>query len=282
MQSITNFWKTTTGKLAIIGGGGIVGLLSICFVCTVCGALTGSNDATQEAVSRPTRTPTIPSRTEAPTELQPTETLIQLIPTETPTALSPTETPGTEILPTETPIPEVLKPIVTAGEYKVNLRSGPGTDYEIVGTLPSGESLEIVGRNADSSWWQVSTQNGLAWVAAEVVIANNVDNTIPIVEAPPPPVQPTPIEQAPQPADSPTVAPPQPTTVPVAPAEPAFTGKTVDPPWWPCAEGQIKGNRDSGKYHVPGGQFYDKTYEGVECFNTEAEAEAAGYVRSKR
>jgi hypothetical protein len=284
MQGITNLWKTTTGKLTIIGGGGVAGLLSICFVCTVCSAFVGSNENTQEAVSRPTQTPIESLAIETPPtapppekllELQPTEVLIEPTSAETLTALLPTETSVVEVLLTETPTPAILKPIVTASENEINLRNGPGTDYEVVGTLPAGESLEIVGRNTNSSWWQVSTQTGLAWVAAEVVAANNIDDSIPIVEAPPPPVQPLPVEQSPQPTSAPT-------SVPVAPAQPVFTGETVDPPWWPCAEGQIKGNRDSGKYHVPSGQFYDKTYEGVECFNTETEAEAAGYIRSQR
>lgn len=291
MQGIIDFWRTTSGKFAIISGGGVAGLLSICFACTVCSALIGSNDTTSEISSRPSRTPTSLSLTSAvsesqptatPTEEVPTATPTKVISTETPTLLPSTEIPTAELLPTETPLPEALKPLVTAAETEVNLRGGPGTDYETVGTLPSDKSLEITGRNADSSWWQVSTQNGLAWVAAQVVVANNVVDTIPVVEAPPPPVQPAPTEQPPEPTSVPTIPPPAPTAVPVAPVEPAFTGKTVDPPWWPCMEGQIKGNRDSGKYHTSGGQFYDRTYEGVECFATEAEAQAAGYVKSQR
>ncbi|KZL89167.1 thermonuclease family protein [Clostridium magnum] len=48
--------------------------------------------------------------------------------------------------------------------------------------------------------------------------------------------------------------------------------------------GLIKGNINSkGEkiYHVPGGQFYDKTVP-EQWFNTEAEAQAAGYRKSKR
>lgn len=88
------------------------------------------------------------------------------------------------------------------------------------------------------------------------------------------------------PAPKPTVAPPAPAPAPTAAPpvhrDPVFTNNEVDPPWWPCLEGQIKGNRDSKKYHVPGGQFYARTYEGVDCFDSAAAAEAAGFVRSKR
>jgi hypothetical protein len=65
-----------------------------------------------------------------------------------------------------------------------------------------------VGRNANSSWWQVSTTGGLAWVAATVTTASNVDiNTIPIVQPPPAPVTNTPL-------------PPTNTPVPAAPPPP--------------------------------------------------------------
>lgn len=48
-------------------------------------------------------------------------------------------------------------------------------------------------------------------------------------------------------------------------------------------EGKIKGNiSSSGKiYHVPGGAFYKRTVPEI-CFNTEADAQAAGFRKSKR
>lgn len=69
-------------------------------------------------------------------------------------------------------------------------------------------------------------------------------------------------------------------------AAPLFFGegrtREVDPPWWPCEEGQVKGNRDSQIYHTPGGTFYPRTFEGVQCFDTAADADAAGYRPSER
>jgi hypothetical protein len=43
----------------------------------------------------------------------------------------------------------------------------------------------------------------------------------------------------------------------------------------------IKGNQQSGIYHVPGGAYYDVT-DPEECFATEADARAAGYRPSER
>lgn len=79
-----------------------------------------------------------------------------------------------------------------------------------------------------------------------------------------------------------------PTAIPPTVASPAgggdhtFNGKEVSPAWWPCAQGQIKGNLNSMIYHVPTGRDYAKTYENVQCFNSVAEAQAAGFRAAKR
>jgi hypothetical protein len=75
-------------------------------------------------------------------------------------------------------------PLVTANQTNVNIRNGPGIQYAIIGKLLLGQSFEISGRNADSSWWQISTPNGLGWVAAKFTTTSNVDDRIPIVELP--------------------------------------------------------------------------------------------------
>jgi len=68
-----------------------------------------------------------------------------------------------------------------------------------------------------------------------------------------------------------------------APTAVAQTGGAVSgSDSFPCADGQIKGNINSNKYHPPSGQSYAKTVENVICFDTEAAAEAAGFIRAKR
>ncbi|MBX4204595.1 MAG: hypothetical protein KW788_00195 [Candidatus Doudnabacteria bacterium] len=46
-------------------------------------------------------------------------------------------------------------------------------------------------------------------------------------------------------------------------------------------EGKIKGS-STHKYHMPGGVFYKKTTRPIACFDTEAEAKAAGFIKSSR
>jgi hypothetical protein len=69
-------------------------------------------------------------------------------------------------------------------------------------------------------------------------------------------------------------------------SQPTFYGTgqdtTVDPPWYPCQEDQIKGNKNSKIYHIPNGDFYDKTFREVTCFDTAAEAETAGFRASRK
>jgi hypothetical protein len=48
----------------------------------------------------------------------------------------------------------------------------------------------------------------------------------------------------------------------------------------PCQLGQIKGNRNSKIYHVPGGGSYSQTKANVQCFPSESEAQAAGYRKA--
>jgi micrococcal nuclease len=67
------------------------------------------------------------------------------------------------------------------------------------------------------------------------------------------------------------------------PASSSSTGGSVSPlPGGDCpAEAPIKGNANSGIYHVASGQFYGKT-KAEQCFATEQDAQNAGFRKSKR
>jgi len=45
--------------------------------------------------------------------------------------------------------------------------------------------------------------------------------------------------------------------------------------------GKIKGS-SSHKYHLAGGAFYDRTTHPIACFDTETQAQAAGFTKSSR
>jgi hypothetical protein len=87
----------------------------------------------------------------------------------------PTPTPTPPLLPTYTPTMESastgdqvsLKPMATALKA-LNVRTGPGTAFPVIGRLSDGESAEIVGRDEGGFWWQIvfPDANNLGWIAA--------------------------------------------------------------------------------------------------------------------
>lgn len=64
----------------------------------------------------------------------------------------------------------------------VNLRTGASTTFNILSVIPRNTSVAIVGRNADTTWWQVSYRGVVGWVNAGFVTAQpNVNlNQIPV------------------------------------------------------------------------------------------------------
>lgn len=94
--------------------------------------------------------------------------------------------PGATAAPTST----ACSPTVTAN-LNANVRKGPGTVYDAVGALLTGQSAPVAGKNADSTWWYitfVSGPGGYAWIAASTVTANCVPASVSIIAAPPTPV----------------------------------------------------------------------------------------------
>jgi uncharacterized protein YraI len=91
----------------------------------------------------------------------------------------------------------------TAIDY-VNLRSGPGTNYLLLGTVAPGTTGEVTGKSADGAWWQVKVPTsfyspGYAWVAADWVYTANT-GSVPVVAAPEAP--PSDVSTTPPPANS--------------------------------------------------------------------------------
>jgi hypothetical protein len=52
-------------------------------------------------------------------------------------------------------------------------------------------------------------------------------------------------------------------------------------PWAPCKQHQIKGNANIHIYHTPASRPYGRTKDNIVCFDTEAQARAAGYQPAK-
>ncbi len=64
----------------------------------------------------------------------------------------------------------------------VNARSGPGTDFDIIGEIERGAEFDIIGVNPDRSWWQICcVEDVQAWVTSEFVDTLGLVDSVPVV-----------------------------------------------------------------------------------------------------
>ncbi|MEM7117322.1 MAG: SH3 domain-containing protein [Chloroflexota bacterium] len=144
-------------------------------------ALIADTPTTQpEPTDVPTAT-TIPSATPLPT-LSPTPLpTVTSIPSATATA-APTETAvSTEaaVVPsTETPNPE---PQVIVNVDRLNIRSGPSTEYPILFVADAGTAYTVTGSVSAQDWWEVCCVNGdqIGWVFAGSIAFDGDANSVP-------------------------------------------------------------------------------------------------------
>lgn len=109
----------------------------------------------------------------------------------------------------------------------VNVRRGPGLDFDLLGRLDAGAEAVVVGRSETGEWWQIKYgkgEAGLAWVAAAVVDFNGDAESVPTIVSGVP---------TPTPSATPTAtATPPPTLTPTpSPTEPIIAGtiEVTDP-----------------------------------------------------
>jgi uncharacterized protein YraI len=139
------------------------------------------------------------------------------------TAVTMGVTPTLAVTPT---IPTVSKPQAKAADA-INVRSGPGTAYNLAGGLQRDEVVDIIGKNPAGDWWQVQLASGTqGWVLGSLVQTLGDLSSVAVaanIPSPPVAVAAAPVEAAPAPvADTPT---PGPTAAPTPDpnAAPHFT-----------------------------------------------------------
>lgn len=136
----------------------------------------------------PTETPTPEPPTETPTPEPPTET-----PTPTPTTdiraniLATIQASGRitateEITATDTLTPSIETPGITQ-QVRVaaiaNVRSGPGSDFDTVGTIDADATVSIVAQDPTGEWFLLDDGT---WIAGEVLVERP---SVPVVEPTP-------------------------------------------------------------------------------------------------
>ena len=85
------------------------------------------------------------------------------------------EPPAAPTAPAPAPAPEAVTTVAFPGRITgagLNVRLGPGTDYDVAGTLTRGDEFDILGRNVENTWWLICClpeTEMRGWVSANFV-----------------------------------------------------------------------------------------------------------------
>ena len=185
-------------------------LLTLLFTALLVAACGSRNASVEPAL--PTNTP-VPTFTSTPAGPAPATGGGQA------TSQTPSQPAATPVPAAATATPE--SPMVTIGNVLMNVRGGPGTNYNVIGTASPGQKFQITGKNPGlGDWWQIDFRGQTGWVYGQLVTATNSE-TVQValaIPAPPPPTA-TPI-------------PPTPVPVPTQPPAPRFPYSLID--GWQC------------------------------------------------
>lgn len=100
------------------------------------------------------------------------------------TAVSANATP---VPGTATPTPQIVNPILITGVVNtgaLNVRSGPGVQYNVIAAVYFGDSVSLIGRNADSTWLYIQIASGTrGWVNARYITPNASISLLPVVDS---------------------------------------------------------------------------------------------------
>ena len=151
--------------------------LIVCIVFSVL-LLNGTFDGKSQSASTP-------ATSDVSSDAAASDTTADSQPAETPAEETPAEPEATpEPTPEPTPVPQYdglsVQPTTYYNEgeqpsYTVtpdnnlNMRAGPGTDYDIVSKLPAGTGILALGTNEDGSWIVVNYDGKYGWIKTEFV-----------------------------------------------------------------------------------------------------------------
>jgi uncharacterized protein YraI len=67
--------------------------------------------------------------------------------------------------------------------FRVNLRSGPGTEYTVLAVVTTADALDITGQTEDGSWLRLNYMGQSGWVLADLMDITGDVATAPVAEA---------------------------------------------------------------------------------------------------
>ncbi len=95
---------------------------------------------------------------------------------------TPTPEPTVEATPVAPALTASTELFVTSN-YLVNVRSGPGRSFAVLGQVRPGDALDVTGRASDGGWLQVNFNGQTGWVSANLFDATGDLTTASVVEA---------------------------------------------------------------------------------------------------
>lgn len=79
---------------------------------------------------------------------------------------------------TSTSTPVIINGCVTV--HSLNVRNGPGVDYEIIGGLLEDECVSLIGRNKKSTWGKVIFSDVSGWISLNYLSTENDIENLPV------------------------------------------------------------------------------------------------------
>lgn len=87
-------------------------------------------------------------------------------------------------LPVVDGTPERPPNVIIVNTFALNIRSGPGPDYEVIATAAGGSQLNPTGRHPNQNWWRVEGDYGVGWVNVRYILFRGYVTTVPVVTEP--------------------------------------------------------------------------------------------------
>lgn len=79
---------------------------------------------------------------------------------------------------------DFVAPILIVNTGNLNIRTGPGTNYDVLLVATGGTQFPVLGVARDLVWYQINTDAGIGWVNVEFTVARGDFRNVPFVDAP--------------------------------------------------------------------------------------------------
>lgn len=78
-----------------------------------------------------------------------------------------------------------IEPFISVGKSDlgyINVRSGPGTSFNVIGQLHDGQVAHVTGVSAGGDWWQIDLDGMTGWVWKDLVQFSGDPGVVPVIQ----------------------------------------------------------------------------------------------------